>query len=410
MSGRWYYRQGTNEYGPLAWPHLVQLIQGGQLAPHDWVREGEANPWRQVQLVPELIQTLQPAAAPVARPVAAPVAVPAAAAPVARPAAPVARAPLAAAPVARPAVPVAPVAAAAPVAPVMPIAPAPASKSKLVARRKKSSPALMITLVTCIGGAAVLLLMFLVMNSGEAEPVAADDDAAPVASADGDAPNDLSRQRQSMIAAIQNWREAGRVTGGVKNVLSFDVERLRWKGGEGSELVVELTLNNLTAGPLVYESWNSTGPHGALLVDEAGKIVATAAGSGQSRQLPAGETITEVLEFKTDVKEVDRLRLVLPYSAIDQRGQWGYALNRAILEGSGGGETSIAKGDSGEKGDGKTLNIEVPGISKAGAKAPTAAADGEPEESLMDQIKRSVRNNPPPTPKFDDADLKMKKE
>src|SRR5688500_5439920 len=71
MAGRWYYRLGTTEYGPLPIEQLAEMVRQGQIAPSDWVRQGETNPWRLLAKTPELTavaSTPRSAAPPVRRP------------------------------------------------------------------------------------------------------------------------------------------------------------------------------------------------------------------------------------------------------------------------------------------------------------------------------------------------------
>src|SRR5262245_1676864 len=72
MPGRWYYRLGASEYGPVTLERLTEMARSGQLGPADWVRDGDAGAWRPLQNAPELsaaLATPRPAApkAPPAR-------------------------------------------------------------------------------------------------------------------------------------------------------------------------------------------------------------------------------------------------------------------------------------------------------------------------------------------------------
>ena len=429
MAGRWYYRQGQVEAGPVSLADLVALVQAGQLAATHWVREGETNPWQPAGKTPELRLGFETASAPpkphlsgampaMPRPAAASsirAAAPVKAAPPplrpTQPAPPVASPPVAAPPMAvaaRPAPAVRAVVAAAPVATVAPRS-AEEGTSKFPNRRKGSPLGLIIGVG--IGGVAMVGIGAAVIFGGLLESddstSVAEKPVAKQASEKGAAnkkSDDLTELRAKAVTAISKWREAGKATGGLKDLVSFKVEKVTFGAGETGELVVELSVTNAAKTALKYEGWNSTGKHGAWLVDKDNDFIVAASGSAAPQQLEVGKTITEVLKFKTGKENFDELRLVLPYSALARAGQWGYLIPGAMLRGESKAPDAIAAREKPKPSDEAALpKPEVnPGIVANGddepapginAVKPTPAPetdDGEPKEDIRDLIRKSV--------------------
>jgi hypothetical protein len=276
MASQWYYRQAGNEFGPVTLDFLGQLMRAGQLAPSDWVREGETNPWRPVPTVAQLQAAAAPKPPPPARrPAPSLATAPATPPAVRRPAPPVAsaapapmpaRAPLPAGHVAP--VAVAPVAVS-PVA-VTAVAPAAPHHSVLQERRRHQSPTgMVIGLAVCaigllIGGGFIIVMSL----SSDAEPEVAtnSDGATQPAATSGEASaadatkagspaGKLSGEQIFALQAIDDWRDASRAISGLKDIVSFEVKRVYWEGG--APVVAPAVV---TAPPPATESETETAP------------------------------------------------------------------------------------------------------------------------------------------------------